>query len=250
MGITPLALAGKDGWVLNMTTNYLWIRTAGPESVQGFVDGTVKWTDANVVDGFKKYEWLVQKGYVQEDSLALDYAKQQDYFRIGKAAMVVDASWAANAMLDKDTSQITDDLGFFNFPNVGGPGDGVIIASFSNGYGFSAKIADNEQKLKAVKEFIKQLYNSEVQKRQLLERGWLPSMLLDNNEGVNPIIGEILATAQSATARYPAFDSSIRQKTKLVLEQTVQAIVGGQITSEQAMIKVQEAQDEENKSVR
>jgi raffinose/stachyose/melibiose transport system substrate-binding protein len=250
MNITPLALAGKDGWVLNMTANYLWIRTAGPESVQGFVDGTMKWTDSHVVDGFKKYELLIQKGYVQEDSLALDYAEQQNLFRTGEAAMVVDASWAANAMFDKEKSQIADDLGFFNFPNVGGPGDGVVIASFSNGYGFSAKIADHEQKLKAVKEFIKQLYNSKVQKRQLLERGWLPSMLLDNNDGVNPIIVNILATAQSATARYPAFDSTIRQKTKLVLEQAVQAIVGGQLTSEQAMAKVQEAQDEENKSVK
>lgn len=60
--ITPFALAAKDSWVINMMSNTMWVRTAGPDSVEGFLDGSKHWTDPDVVDAFEKYNFLVKKG--------------------------------------------------------------------------------------------------------------------------------------------------------------------------------------------
>ncbi|MCZ8519260.1 MULTISPECIES: extracellular solute-binding protein [Paenibacillus] len=244
--ITPLAFASSDAWVINMLMNTLWVRTAGAESVNGFVDGSRKWTDADVLDGFKKFETLVKKGYFQEGNLGLKYAEQQNKFRAGEAAMLFDGSWANAAVVDPEKSKIPNDVGFFNFPATGGKGDGLINGSFSNGYGFSATLNDNEKK--AVKEFIKTMYSEEMQKRQLKESGFLPALKLSDLSGVNPIVGEILKEA--GNKQFPAFDSVIQAKVREALEVSMQEMIGGKATAEQVVEKVQKAQETANKETK
>ncbi|AFC32919.1 family 1 extracellular solute-binding protein [Paenibacillus mucilaginosus 3016] len=241
--ITPLAFASSDAWVINMLMNTLWVRTAGAESVNGFVAGTKKWTDGDVLDGFKKFETLVKSGYFQEGNLGLKYAEQQNKFRAGEAAMLFDGSWANSAVVDPEKSKIANDVGFFNFPATGGKGDGLINGSFSNGYGFSATLNDNE--MKAVKEFIKIMYSEEMQKRQLKESGFLPALKISDLSGVNPIVGEILKVANAK--QFPAFDSVIQAKVREALEVSMQEMIGGKATAEQVVEKVQKAQDAANK---
>ncbi|ULL15066.1 extracellular solute-binding protein [Paenibacillus sp. H1-7] len=244
--ITPLALASADGWVINMMMNTLWVRTAGADSVAGFLSGSKKWTDPDVLDAFKRYETLVKKGYFQEGNLGLKYAEQQNKFRIGEAAMLFDGSWANSAVVDPEKSKIPNDVGFFNFPGVGGKGDGLINGSYSNGYGFSAALNDSE--LKAVKEFIKLMYSEEMQKRQLKESGFLPAMKLSDLSGVNPIVGEILNAANAK--QFPAFDSVVQAKVREALEAGMQELLGGKSTAEKVTEKVQKAQDDANKDTK
>ncbi|UJF31914.1 extracellular solute-binding protein [Paenibacillus hexagrammi] len=171
-GIVPFALAAKDSWVINMMTNTLWVRTAGVDSVQGLLDGTKKWTDPDMLEAFSKYETLVTNKYFQEGSLALSYAEQQNKFMAGEAAFMFDGSWANTPLVDMEKSGISGDVGFMNFPDVGGPGDGYINGGWSNAYGFSKKLTDRQ--LVAAKAFIRQMYNEPMQKRQLLEEGMPP----------------------------------------------------------------------------
>ncbi|WP_438449306.1 extracellular solute-binding protein [Gorillibacterium sp. sgz5001074] len=242
-GITPFALASADAWVINMMTNTMWVRTAGPDSVPGFVSGSKKWTDPDVLDAFKRYETLVKKGYFQEGNLGLKYAEQQNKFRNGEAAMLFDGSWSNSALVDPEKSKIANDVGFFNFPAMGGKGDGLINGSYSNGYGFSSNLNDREKT--AVKEFIKQMYNEEMQKRQLKESGFLPAMKLTDLSGVNPIVGEILQAANNK--QFPAFDSILQAKAREALENGMQELLGGKTTAEKLMEKLQKAQDDANK---
>lgn len=244
--MTPLALASADGWVANMMMNTLWIRTAGPESVNGFLNGSKKWTDPDVLDAFKRYEALVRKGYFQEGSLGLKYAEQQNKFRSGEAAMLFDGSWANAAIVDPEKSKIANDVGFFNFPGVGGNYDALINGSYSNGYGFSSALNENEKK--AVKEFIKIMYSEEMQKRQLKESGILPAMKLTDLSGVHPIVGELLDAA--GAKQFPAFDSIIQAKVRETLEAGMQELLGGRSSAEKLTEKVQKAQDEANKDPR
>ncbi|SDD71032.1 raffinose/stachyose/melibiose transport system substrate-binding protein [Paenibacillus sp. UNCCL117] len=245
-GITPFALASSDAWVINMMLNTLWVRTAGPESVEGFVEGTRKWTDPDVLDGFRRYELLLNKGYLQADSLRSKYAAQHQKFRAGEAAMLFDGSWANASLLDSMQSRIIDDIGFFNFPAVGGKGDGLINGSHSNGYGFSSGVNDRERR--AVTEFIKIMYSEEAQKRQLMESGILPSMKLTNMTGIHPIIGVLLEASKNKT--FPAFDSIVQAKVRETLETAMQELLGGKLTAEQVLERVQLVQEEANRETR
>lgn len=244
-GITPLAFASKDAWVINMMMNTMFVRTAGGEVVDNLVAGTAKWTDAPVVDAFKKFEDVVKKGYFQEGSLGLAYAEQQNKFKAGEAAMVFDGSWANSAFIDPEKSKIPNDVGFFNFPGMGGKGDGLINGSFSNGYGFSADLTDQQKG--AVKEFIKQMYNETIQKRQLAEEGFLPSMTFADNTGVKPLVTEIMAASKSSKGTFPAFDSIVQKKVREELEVGMQQLVGGKTTAEKLTQSLQKVQEEANK---
>ncbi|MEK8127791.1 extracellular solute-binding protein [Paenibacillus filicis] len=245
-GITPFAYASSDAWAINMMLNTLWVRTAGPESVEGFVDGSRKWTDPDVLDGFRRFELLVDKEYLQSGSLGRKYAQQHQTFRSGEAAMLFDGSWANASLLDPEQSRIMDDIGFFSFPSAGGKGDDLINGSHSNGYGFSSNLNDREYK--AIVEFIKIMYSDEIQKRQLKESGILPAMKLTDMTGIHPIIGVLLEASKNKT--FPAFDSIVQAKVRETLETSMQELLGRRLTAEQVLQRMQRVQEEANQELR
>ncbi|MDU0203406.1 MULTISPECIES: extracellular solute-binding protein [Paenibacillus] len=243
--ITPFALAAKDSWVINMMCNTMWVRTAGLNSVEGFLDGSKHWTDPDVVDAFEKYDLLVKKGYFQEGSLALSYAEQQNKFSSGEAAFMFDGSWANTPLLDPEKSAIVKDVGFMSFPDMGGPGDGFINGGWSNAYGFSKKVTPAQ--LDAIKEFIRQMYNEPMQKRQLVEEGMPPAMKLQDTSNVNPLITQILDVFATSKGAFPAFDSRIQTKVREKLERGMQELVGGRTDPVTLMTDIQKQQDASNK---
>ncbi|GAB2699445.1 extracellular solute-binding protein [Paenibacillus thermoaerophilus] len=245
-GVTPFAFASKDAWVINMMLNTMWVRTAGADSVEGFVTGRKKWTDEDVLEAFKKYELLVREGYFQAGNQNLSYAEQQTTFSDGKAAMMFDGSWVVSQMVDPQISKVAQDVGFINFPSMGGPGDGLINTSYSNGYGFSSKLSGN--KLAAVKAFIQAMYNEQMQKRQLTEDSLLPAMKLTDISGVNPIISEVFRVTREAKGTFPAFDSIIQPKTREALEFGMQELLAGKSTAEEVVQAVQRAQESANRT--
>jgi raffinose/stachyose/melibiose transport system substrate-binding protein len=245
-GIVPITsgTGGPDGWVINMVANSLFVREAGKEVQEGFVAGTSKWNDPKVVSAFKKLELLRTKGYLDKSALALKYAEGQAKFYQGGAAMTMDGSFAISAFEDKEKSKIAGNVGFFNFPEVGGPGDGYINGGFSNGYGFSSHANANE--LKAIKEFIKDFYTEKLQKEALLTSNEFPAMKITDTSGTVGVINEVLAVTKDTKGIFQAFDAIVQPKVKVTLETTMQELIGGKITPEKAGERMQKIQDEAN----
>lgn len=243
-GITPMALGGNEAWVLNMLPNTLYVRVGGQAVVDGLQSGQSKWTDEAYVKGHTMFKDLIDKGYFNKDALALKYAQTQDRFANGETAMIFDGGWANQKYSNPDQSKMAADLGFFNFPTVeGGKGNDLINGSYSNGFGFSAKLNENEKK--AVKEFIKVFFTEKYQLRQLKEEGFFPSMKLSST-GDKPIIAEMLKASEGKKT-FPAFDSLIQPKVKLDLESGIQAFVGGKKSVQDLLADVQKSQETENK---
>jgi len=246
-GITPIALGSGagDGWAANMLVNSLFVGLGGPELQEGFASGKTKWTDPAIIETFKRIQDFKNKGYIDPNVLGLKYPQGQANFYTGKAAMLFDGSWAANAITG-DTSTVKDVAGFFRMPDVGGPGDGLINGGWSNGYGFSATLKDNE--LKAVKAFIKNLYTIEEQKRSLVESSRIPAMKgVSGVEGGTELVKALGESQGSAKGAFPAFDALVQKSVKVTLEQTVQEVLGGKLTPEKAAERMQQAQDKGNK---
>ncbi|MCU6710548.1 extracellular solute-binding protein [Paenibacillus sp. J5C_2022] len=245
-GITPLAMGagGGDGWVANMLVNNMFVALGGPELQEGFAKGETKWTDPAVMKTFEIIADMVKKKYIDPNVLGLGFAEGQAKFYTGNAAMLFDGSWAVSAVIG-ETSTVKDDVGFFRFPDIGGKGDGYINGGWSNGYGFSKDLNDNE--LKAVKGFIKNFYTLENQKRTLVENNKIPSMKgVDNVEGASELIKSIGEQQGSAKGAYPAFDALVKQEVKVQLESVVQELLGGQVSPEDGAKRMQEVQDAAN----
>ncbi|TCZ77195.1 extracellular solute-binding protein [Paenibacillus albiflavus] len=241
-GITPFALGGKDAWVIGMPLNTTWVRMAGTTITKDIQDGKAKWTDPGVVAGFEKFQDFVKKGYFSKNALGLGYAQGQNEFQTGKAAMIFDGAWAAGAFTDPERTPVAADVGFFGFPGIGGPGDNAVNSSFSNGYGFSAKA--NEQELKVIKAFIKDVYSKEMQTAQNKEDSWLPSMKFEI-DGAKPIMKEIMEST-SGKDLFPAFDSEVPGKVNNAIQSAAQELLGNKGSAADILKKLQTVQDEAN----
>jgi len=232
-GITPIASGSQAPWVPLMLVNTLIGRTAGPDAILGLADGTKKWTDADVVLAFSKYEELVKKGYLTKGELGLNYDQQRDEFLSGKAAMLFDGSWRSSLFSAGALGEsLIGKVDFIALPSLAdGKGDQTgLNTNFANGYGFSSDLNDNE--LKAVKSFIKEMYTEEIQVRGLLEDGVLPSMKV-SPDSVNKVENELTKAAlnvlASSASSFPHFDAVVPGEVYKEVENQIQKLAAGKV---------------------
>jgi raffinose/stachyose/melibiose transport system substrate-binding protein len=210
------------------------------------VTGEAKWTDENFVKGFAAYADLVNKDYFTKGALGLAYADQGAQLLSGKAAMVFTGSWDANRFTSDEAGDLKGQIGYFAFPSItGGAGDQTSInASYSNGFGFSANL--NEDQIAGVKTFIANFYNEEIQKRTLIEDKLLPSMKLSDLSGVDPLISDVLTVMAKASTSWPAFDSITQPAVTAEIGVGIQELIGKVSTPDKVAAKIQAAQEKAN----
>ncbi|WP_123043274.1 extracellular solute-binding protein [Cohnella candidum] len=252
-GKTPFAQASKAAWVPLMTANTLWARYAGPTITSGFATGKTKWNSPEMVAAFNKYADWVKKGYFKKGELGLDYAEQRNQLIRGEAIMMYDGSWASSVFADpKQAGKMTNKVGYFPMPKATkGKGDQTWVnGGFSNGYGFSAKVAKDPKQLAVVKSFIKNMYNDEMQIRGLEADGVLPSMKIDSAKlakaKVSDLVKVIIAVGNRAGGAFPAFDSLVQPDVNTAISEGIQKLIGGKTTAKAMLDSVQKVQETAN----
>ncbi|MBO9598962.1 MAG: extracellular solute-binding protein [Cohnella sp.] len=252
-GKTPFAQASKAAWVPLMTANTLWARFAGPDITNGFATGKTKWNSAEMVAAFTKYQDWVKKGYFKEGELGLEYGEQRNQLIRGEAIMMYDGSWASSVFADKaQAGDMTGKVGYFPMPKAtNGKGSQTAVnGGFSNGYGFSAKVAKDKVQMAAIKSFIKNMYNDDMQIRGLEADGVLPSMKVDAKKlaaaNVSPLVKEIIAVGNKASGAFPAFDSLVQADVNTALSEGIQKLIGGKTTPKAMLDSVQKTQNAAN----
>lgn len=256
-GKVPMAGASKAGWVPLMLANHLWSRYAGPDVTAKFATGEAKWNDPNVIKGFAKYKEWVDKGYFKKGELGFEYAEYTTQFTSGEAILMYDGTWKSSVFKAGQSGEgLIGKVGFFNIPPVdGGAGDQTaLMRDVNNGYGFSAAAGEDERKLAAVKSFIKNMFNEEMQLRGLVEDGVLPAMKIDqdvlNKNITDDLMSEIVAVLNSSKSSFPAFDSLVQADvTTEISNIQIQSLIGGQTTPEKMGDALQKIQDEANAAV-
>lgn len=249
-GYTPFAMGSKGAWVPLMLVNTLIGRYAGPESIDGFTSGAAKWNSPEVVAAYAKYEEWVKKGYFTKGELGFEYADMLNEFVTGKAGMMFDGSWRSSVFSDEtQAGALTNKVGFFSMPAVdGGKGDQTFVnGNYSNGYGFSADLTDQE--LVAVKAFIKNLYSEEMQLRGLLEDGILPSIKLSGDatsKVEDKIVKKVITIMGESGGAFSHFDSTVQSAVYKETEDTILKLIAGQETAQAVGDQLQAAQDKAN----
>ncbi|GIP32156.1 ABC transporter substrate-binding protein [Paenibacillus sp. J2TS4] len=252
-GKVPFAQGSKDGWVPLMTTNNLWSYYAGPEITYGFKTGEAKWTDPKVVEGFAKHREWVDKGYFKKGELGLEYADMRNQIISGEAIMMMDGSWANSVFTDpQQAGDKVGQIGFFNMPPLKENGEIVVMQDTNNGYGFSARAAEDPKKLQAIKEFIKNMWTEEMQIRGLKEDGVLPAMKIDQAQltaaSNDPLMQDIFQAVSEIDISFPAFDALVQSSIKTALDIGIQQVIGGELTPEKMLDNLQKAQEAANAS--
>jgi raffinose/stachyose/melibiose transport system substrate-binding protein len=249
-GITPIAMGSQAGWIPNMLVNTMIGRYAGPDLVEKFADGSLKWNDPTVIAAYAKYDEWVEAGYFTKGELGQTYDQMLNDFLNSKAAMMFDGSWRASAFKNEDLTKniLPEDVGYMAFPAVAeGTGDQTYVnGNYGNGYGFSSDLDEHE--LKAVKAFIKNLYNDEMQLRGLLEDGVLPSMKLSAeamNTVEDPVVKQVLDVAAKSGGAFSHYEVVIPSKVYAETEMQIQSIIAGNADAQQAGDAIQAVMEAE-----
>ncbi|MFF3922833.1 ABC transporter substrate-binding protein [Paenibacillus lactis] len=250
-GKIPFAQSSKDAWIPLMTTNNLWSYYAGPEVTYGFKTGETKWTDPKVVEGVKKHQEWVEKGYFKKGELGFEYADMRNQILSGEAIMMMDGSWANSVFRDPEQAgDMVGKIGYFNLPPVNAGDPVVVMQDANNGYGFSAEVANDPRKLQAVKEFIKNMWTDEMQLRGLKEDGVLPAMKMDletmNSTSDDPLMQDIFKGVSEIGKSFPAFDALVQADVNTALSMGIQQVIGGELDAQKMLENVQAAQEAAN----
>ncbi|AJY76915.1 ABC transporter substrate-binding protein [Paenibacillus beijingensis] len=250
--VAPIAMASKAAWVPLMLNNTLMARYAGPDTFTGFVDGSKKWNAPEVVAAWTKYnEWLA-KGYFMKGELGFDYPEMRNQLITGKAGLMFDGSWASSVFADPaQAGDMVGKVGYFAVPAVAnGTGDQTFVnGNHSNGYGFSANLKENE--VAAVKAFIKNMYNEEMQLRGLKEDNLLPSMKVEGDMASivqDPTLKEVLSVQAKAAGAFPVFDAFVQSDVYKEVELGISQLIAGKGKADPQKIldKIQSVQDAAN----
>ncbi|CAH8714753.1 extracellular solute-binding protein [Paenibacillus thiaminolyticus] len=253
-GKIPFARASKDAWVPLMTINNLWSYYTGPHFTAGFKTGESKWTDPRMVEAISKHQEWVSKGYFKRGELGLEYADQRTQLLTGEAIMMFDGTWGSSGLTEEKTADGKSKFGFFLMPPLK-EGDGIsAMVDTNNGYAFSAKVAEDPRKLEAVKSFILNFYNEEIQLRGLMEDGVLPSLKMEQSKMEQVVdsglILEIIKRTNEVRYRWPAFDALIQAEVDAELRIGIQRVMEGDVEPAAMLADVQKMQDEANMTVR
>ncbi|MCD9023129.1 extracellular solute-binding protein [Cohnella sp. NL03-T5] len=249
-GITPFAQASQAGWVPNMLVDTLLGRHVAAGFPNGLTDGTLKWNSPEIVAAYTLYQDFVKKGYFTKGELGKTYDDMLNEFGAGKAAMMFDGSWRSSAFkADGVAKAINGKVAFIALPAIpNAAGEQTSInANYGNGYGFSSDLNENE--LAAVKAFIKNLYNDEMQLRGLTEDGVLPSMKLSDEamgKVTDPLVKQVLDTMKAAGSSFVHFDSVVQKAVNAETENQLQKLIANKATPQEVGDAIQKVQDTEN----
>ncbi len=112
-GLTPIAMADKDGWPAQGTFDILNLRLNGYDFHIELLNGKQKWTDSRVTNVFKK--WAEITPYYNEAPAGMKWQDGAALIVKKQAGMTVLGLFLSQEMPSTDVN----DLDFFPFPDMG-----------------------------------------------------------------------------------------------------------------------------------
>jgi len=170
-GYTPLAIGTKYRWTTAAWFDYLNMRINGPEFHINLMLGKEKYDDPRVLEVFKYWRVLLDKGYFLEDAAAYSWSEALEPMIKGEAAMYLMGDFIRDSLPD----DVEADIDFFRFPIID---PSVPIGEDAPTDGFF--IAANSQHPEAAKKFLSFLGSVETQTYFAEKLGRLPT-----NNGVD-----------------------------------------------------------------
>jgi|YNPNPStandDraft_1061719.scaffolds.fasta_scaffold15727_4 raffinose/stachyose/melibiose transport system substrate-binding protein len=240
---TVIGLGGLDKWPISHWQSLLWGAHAGPEGIDRVMFGDGRWDDPVFVEATDTLLKLHQAGYFGPNPLAIGYQDAITKFWRGETPMYFTGSWViADAVRD-----LGDKISDFSVFAVPSPVEGkpiYVAEDIGSGWYVNAKTKHPRE----AGELLNFLFFRPESRKILLEAGHVPVGPLDV-EGVN--IPELLKEVFTVSNTYRGngtihafLDTVMPGNVTEVTYDGLQALLAGQMTSEQFCQAVQAAWEE------
>ncbi|MDQ4039652.1 MAG: extracellular solute-binding protein [Actinomycetota bacterium] len=130
-GLTPIAVAGGDGWTLTDWFENVYLRVAGPEMYDQLTAHEIPWTDPSVITSLERLAELWGNGdnivggpsgasqMLFPDSVEAVFGDQPE------GAIVYEGDFVAG-VIGETASVVGEDANFFPFPSIDGSPESVV----------------------------------------------------------------------------------------------------------------------------
>jgi raffinose/stachyose/melibiose transport system substrate-binding protein len=237
-GITPFAVGGGDKWPAAFWWEYLAVRLGGKAAFDAAYSRTGSFADAPFVEAGKKLKEVVDAGYFQDGFLAATWPDEQVVMASEKAAMDLMGQWAPGAFKDADVNKVGlgDKLGWFPFPAVeGGAGDPADALGGGNGW-----VVGKDAPPEAI-DFLKYISSAESQIEQAKIGLSVPVVKGAESGLSDPNLIAVQKGAAAAKYFQLYYDQALDPGTGSVVNDSVQGIMAGTMTPEQAAQAIEDS---------
>jgi raffinose/stachyose/melibiose transport system substrate-binding protein len=238
-GIAPIALAGKDEWVVNVFAGlaYSGLFSQEPNWLAKAAKGEVKWTDKGSVDALNKIKTLVDKGYILEGALGTGYDQAYQAFYQGKAAMTVNGAWSIDLIINTPPSF---EVGAF-VPPGNDKGQPLKVAFIPGNVISIASASKNKEASQTFLNFLSQPENASLFATTIKQFSSAKGASADFHPAtkiVQPIFN---------SEKTQMFHAEVSAQAKSVVGKELQKLIAGESTPAQVAEEVQKAQQKDIK---
>ena len=217
------------------------------EKIDGILDGSESYVNDDFLRLYEHIAELRDAGAFASNVSTQTYQQAVDQFTSGKAAMLDAGVWASSAIQE---SSVAADTGFWAGPQFDdGVGEQDIVMNVASApFAVSAKVADDEAKLDAVKKFLAFYYGDEAQ-QLLVDNGQPP--VTTYQPQVDPEAQSALkaaldtATADGVTSPKTQPDLVVSTAVASAMYDSIYGVIQDQLTPQAALELVQKAIDAE-----
>lgn len=234
-GVTPIALAGSQGWTELMYLMYGLDRVGGPQKFADIAAGkSGAWRDPAVTRALGMAQDLAKRGAFGSNfgSVNYDNTGAGKLFATGKAAMHLMGTWEYASQRSNNPDFAKTNLGWTVFPSVsGGVGDPKnVVGPPSNFY----SIASSSKYKEAAARFLMSTLTSDSYVTGLVKAGAVPAVKgadtkMAGTESVEftTFVFTVVAAAPSFT---PAWDQALSPEAGTAVNTNLQKLFLSQIT--------------------
>ncbi|GAA1806370.1 extracellular solute-binding protein [Luedemannella flava] len=177
-GVTPVALAGSQGWTELMWLEYLLDRVGGAEKFAAIATGKAgAWRDPSVLQALAMCQDLAGRGTFGRNFASVNYDNTgaSKLFATGKAAMHLMGSWEYGSQAANNPGFLErGELGWVAFPTVpGGQGDPRAVVGNPSNY-FSVR--SDSPNADAATRFVVETLASDAYVADLITAGQVPAV--------------------------------------------------------------------------
>ena len=130
-GVTPISVAGGDGWTLTDWFENVYLRSAGADMYDQLTNHEIAWTDASVKEALGylaqiwRHEWLAN-GLQGTLEAGFPVGTVQPFLDNPTAAFVYGADFSAGVIASDTNAELGTTARFVAFPSVAGSGPAVV----------------------------------------------------------------------------------------------------------------------------
>jgi raffinose/stachyose/melibiose transport system substrate-binding protein len=238
LGITPTSqMTGANAWTSQLWFSNIIVAIGGPDVLikQDFSDGA--WLKAAEI-----IKTIYDK-YTTRDAIGASATVAGGHYLNGKTAILANGTWYFGRIEKEGIPGLYENSAAVASPAyTGGKGRAGGFAGSTLAF-FAAANTGNEEKKKAVVEWIKFLTLPENVRRLSLNSGSLFHVNVDLGDGISPLLKETLELLDKAPYFAYHFDASMPLVVVNEFPQALSSLVSGESTPEQFVARLKAAKD-------